>query len=1091
MNAIIRAAVNHSRVVLLVLLVLLIAGTQSYISIPKEAEPDVSIPIIYTRVHLEGISAEDAETSIVRPLEQELKSIEGTKKIEGQAYESGGSVTLTFDAGFDSDVALEDVRQAVDRAKSKLPSQADDPITSEVNLSKFPVLVISLAGDIPERGLNTIAENLKSELEGLPQLLEVNIKGKRDEQVEIIVDPLILESYGLTEVDLLNALPRNNRLVTAGTIDTGSGRFPIKVPGTIENAQELYDLPIKVQNGRIVRFSDIADVRRIYKDPNSIARVGAQSAVTLELVKRSGTNLIDTIDGAKAIVETQQLKWPSGLKVTYYGDKSTGVRDMLTDLQNNVTSAVLLVLIVVIAAMGVRSALLVAVAVPGSFVIGILVISMLGLTINMVVLFSLIMAVGMLVDGAIVVGEFADRRLQEGHSKKEAYTEAAQRMAWPIISSTATTLAAFSPLLWFPGIPGQFMVYLPITLIATLSASLLMALIFVPTIGGLVGGAARVSEQTRTNLALAEHGDLNKIRGFVRRYISVVRWATSYPLFTVILVGALMYSIFMVYGVFNRGTEFFPTIEPERAQLAVRARGDMSIRERDDIVRRVEQLVVGVPEVSTVYSTTIAGQDRQSAPDMIGKVEMEFAPWYTRDRKAAQVIEALRAEASEIPGVIVEVQEEAAGPGGAEKPIQLSFLSAYPDATADAVLKVRQWMDQHGGFTDVEDSLPLPGIEWQISVDREEAGRYGADVALVGSFVQLVTSGLKLSTYRPVDAEDEIDIRVRYPAEYRSIGTIQNMRVPTKNGYVSIGQFVKFEPSQEVPTVDRLDGKRAYRLKAAAKPLEGESYTNLGQLASSRLGEMQDLAQSLNIDPRVEVRFEGQDEDQKDAQAFLSKAMGVALALMTGILVAQFNSFYQTFVVLLAVILSIGGVLLGLLAIGEAFAILMCGIGTVALAGIVVNNNIVLIDTFNEQRGKCNSVQEAIIRTAAMRLRPVLLTSITTVLGLLPMVLRLNIDLINRGLTYDAPSTQWWVQMSAALAGGMTLSTLLTLILTPALLMAHATHKERKAARRALVRLDPLPGAATAPIDQAPEPDENVDAEASPTPLPEAKPVVL
>lgn len=1038
MNALISTAVDHARTVLMVLVLLLVTGSITYINIPKEADPDVDIPVIYTSASLEGISPQDSDRMLVRPLEKELETIEGVKKVTSVAYEGGANVTLEFDAGFDADGALADVREAVDRVKSDLPAAADDPSVHEINTSMFPQLVIGLGGAVPERTLYTIADQLKDELESIPGVLEAEIIGKREEMIEIIVHPLVLESYNISQADLANAVTRNNELVAAGVLDSGVGRFSLKVPGLIESAEELFNLPLKVIDGRVVRIKDVSEVRRVYKDPDSFARIGGQPSVTIEITKRSGSNIIATIDEAKARIIELQKVWPQALSVSYFGDRSVDIRNMLKDLQNNVLSAVLLVIVVVIAALGVRSAGLVAVAIPGSFVIGMLVIDLLGLTVNIVVLFSLIMAVGMLVDGAIVVTEFADRRMLARVPKAEAYKQAAQRMAWPIIASTATTLAAFMPLLFWPGVMGEFMKYLPITLIATLSASLLMALIFVPTLGALIGKSRPISTDALVNMASAERGNLRKITGFTGRYVRFLAWAIQFPKSMLLLVVSILFAVGVSYAKLGKGTEFFPDVEPTQAVMSLLARGDLAVRERDDILRRVEKEVLGVPEIRTAYARTQVDDS-----DTIATIILEFEDWDKRDRRVDEVLEQLRSLDEVIPGLHLELQKQDAGPGGDQKPIQLAFSSHDPELTMDMVRHARKWMEEQGGYTDIEDSLPLPGLEWNVKVDREEAGRYGADINLVGTFVQLVTAGVELSTYRPDDSNEELDIRVRFPPEQRQLSQLENLRISARNGYVPLGNFASIEPSQKVSVLKRLNGDLVYRLMAAPAPREGEEVVNLGQLANARLAELHESAAHMGLDPRVKIVFEGQDEEQQEAMSFLVNAMLVALFIMAIILVSQFNSFYQALLVLTAVVLSLGGVFIALLITGEAFGIIMSGVGVIALAGIVVNNNIVLIDTFNVMRREGMPVYEAVLRTGAQRLRPVLLTTVTTVLGLMPMVLKMNIDLFGQSISFGAPSTQWWSQLATAIAGGLTFSTVLTLVLTPCLLALSAKKEEK------------------------------------------------
>ena len=496
---IIETAMSRSRTVLMSLGVILIAGIITYIGAPKEAEPDIEIPIIYISMTHDGISPEDSERLLVRPMEQELRAIEGIKEITANAYEGGANVQLEFDAGTNTDVALQEARAKVDIAKGKLPSETEEPTVNEVKLSRFdPMLVLNLAGDLPERTLATIARELKEKIEGVTGVLEVRLVGVREELMEVVVDPLAMESYGLDQTQIFSLVDRNNRLVAAGALHTSEGRFPVKVPGVFETAEDILEMPIKAVGDRVVHFKDVAKVRRTYKDAETYARLNGRPALAIEVVQRTGTNVISTIDAVKALIEEERQFLPPSIEIVASRDKSKDVDSMLTELQNSVIAAVLLVFIVIIGILGFRSAALVGIAVPGSFLLGILAISAAGISINMMVLYALIMAVGMLVDGAIVVTELADRRMAEGETRRIAYSAAARRMSWPIIASTCTTLAAFVPLAFWPGMAGEFMKYLPITLIAVLSASLLMALLFVPTLGSMIGKTGALDEKNHS-----------------------------------------------------------------------------------------------------------------------------------------------------------------------------------------------------------------------------------------------------------------------------------------------------------------------------------------------------------------------------------------------------------------------------------------------------------------------------------------------------------------------------------------------------------------------------------------------------------------
>ncbi|WP_135076986.1 efflux RND transporter permease subunit [Terasakiella sp. SH-1] len=1030
----IEAALGHSRTVILTLLLILITGSVAYNTIPKESDPDINIPIIYVVASHDGISPEDAERLILRPLEQELRTIEGVKEMRSTGYEGGGNVTLEFEAGFDADKALDDVREKVDLAKSELPDETEDPTVHEVNFSLFPVLVVTIAGEVPERTLVKLARDLQDAIEAIPTVLEAEIAGDRDEIVEIIIDPARVELYGLTPAQAMNMVTSSNKLVAAGSQDTGKGRFAVKVPGLYESVFDIKAQPLKVDGDAVVKLGDIADVRRTFVDATSFARVNGKPAIALEVSKRTGENIIETIERVRRVVDLEHSLWPQALQeniqVSYSQDRSNQIRTMLADLQNNVLSAILLVMVVVVAALGLRTAGLVGIAIPGSFLTGILVISALDMTMNIVVLFSLILAVGMLVDGAVVVTEYADRKMIEGLHRRKAYGLAAQRMAWPITASTATTLAAFLPLLFWPGIVGEFMKFLPITLIATLSASLLMALVFVPTLGSLFGKASQAVPDL-SEIAPDKETDLSKLSGLTGRYVHLLQKALRHP--AKILGGAVAVLVLVqvVYGNFGKGVEFFPEVEPENAKVNVRARGNLSVWEQKEIVELVEARILPMTEFKTVYTRIGKEQNSEEAEDIIGSVSLEFKDWQDR-RPANEILADIAKRTADIPGIEIDFRKQEEGPPTG-KPVNIQLSSRYTDLLPAAIATIRTGLEQMDGMMNFEDSRPLPGIDWELKVDRAQAAKFGADIGLVGNFIQMTTTGLKLGEYRPDDTDDEVEIRARFPIADRTIDQLEDIRINSEAGSVPISTFVQTTAEPRVGNVNRVDGFRVMAVKADVLP---------GVNVDAKLKEIKDWLKTQKIDPRIKVEFKGEDEEQRKAEAFLSKAFGVALFIMAIILVTQFNSFYSAFLILSAVIMSTIGVFIGLLITGQPFGIVMGGIGVIALAGIVVNNNIVLIDTFDRLKHETGTVFDAIVLTGAQRMRPVLLTTVTTMLGLLPMVMQLNIDFFTREISSGAPSTQWWVQLSTAIVFGLGFATILTLVVTPCALMVRANVQE-------------------------------------------------
>ncbi|MBT7978722.1 MAG: efflux RND transporter permease subunit [Rhodospirillaceae bacterium] len=1039
MNNIIAAAVHHSRSVLSILVLVLIAGLVSYLTIPKESKPDINIPIVYVSMHHDGISPEDAERLLVRPMEQELRSIEGIKEMRSRAETSNASVLLEFDAGFDVDLAMREVRQAIDLVKPDLPDETDEPTAHEVNVGLFPVLVVTLAGDVPERTLLRLARNLQDELEAMPGVLEADIAGERKEMLEVLVDPVRLETYNISQEELVLAVTRNNQLIAAGAMDTGKGRFAIKVPGLFETAKDVLDLPIKAVGDGVITLADITTVRRTFRDATSYARINGQPGVTLEIKKRLGENVIETIDQVRALVNERAKSWPVGVQVNFIQDESRNIRRMLDDLQNNVLSAILLVMIVVVAALGLRTAGLVGLAIPASFLFGILVLDAMGLTVNIVVLFALILAVGMLVDGAIVVTEYADRKLAEGLHRKEAYILAAQRMAWPIIASTATTLAAFMPLIFWPGVVGEFMKFLPITLVMTLSGSLLMALIFVPTLGGLIGKAGSANKEVLAALAVSEGGDVRQLPGMTGLYARTLWFLIRRPILVLLAAIVILVGVQTAYWSQGKGVEFFPNVEPEQSLIHVHARGNMSTKEKDVLVREVEAQLMTLPGIRTIYARTggsARGEDQ--AQDVIGTIFVEFADWDKRPT-SAQLMADVRQRTAHLAGVWVEPREPDVGPPTG-KDIQIEFRSRFPEKLEPLVARFREKLEAIDGLLDVEDSRALPGIEWQIQVDRAQAGRFNADILTVGKVVQLVTNGIKVGEYRPDDADEEVEIRIRFPDQYRNIDQLDLLRVQTSHGQVPISNFVDRSPQQRSGLLRRSDGQRVIKVQASVAE---------GLLPDNKVKEIRAWMAENTFDREVDIRFRGADRDQKEAAEFLKKAFGVALFVMAIILITQFNSFYHALLILTAVIMSTVGVMAGLIITGQSFGIVMTGIGVIALAGIVVNNNIVLIDTYARLVKSGMDPMEAVVRTGTQRLRPVMLTTITTIFGLLPMVFQTNIDFFTRDIAVGAPSTQWWVQLSTAVAFGLSFATILTLFVTPSLLALGARTSAYFARRRA------------------------------------------
>jgi multidrug efflux pump len=1007
---IVETAIANARLTISVLLFLMLAGTLAYVSIPKEAEPDIQIPILYVSMSYSGISPEDSERLLLRPMETSLKSITGIKKMTSTAYQGGGNVLIEFQAGADLKKALDDVRNKVDLARPELPDGADEPTVNEVNLSEFPILVITLSGDVPERVLAKVGRELRDRIEELPPVLNADLQGVRDDLVEVVIDPGKLATYGLRPDILIAGFAAGNQLVAAGSLQGAEGRYAIKVPSLLETIEDVANLPVVSTGTATVRVRDIADIRPTLKEPDTVTRLNGEPAIAIEVSKRTGANLIETVDQVKAVTEEFKKLLPEGTVVSFSQDKSKDIRQLLFDLQNSVLTAVILVFIVILYALSVRASLLIGLAIPASFLMGMLLLSLWGYTVNIVVLFSLILAVGMLVDDAIIVTEFAERRMSEGMEKRQAFAMASHRMTGPVVAATMTRIAAFSPLLFWPGIVGEFMKYMPITLIVTLSASLLYALIFVPTLGALIAKPFKHPP---------EHKD--------GAYMWLVGKAVRHPWIMLTLAISVLGAVPYAYVHYGKGVIFFPDVEPDFGLLYVKARGNLSIAEKDALVAQAEKRMLGWPGVETVYTRTGSGggAGNDVDADVIGTIQYEFVDW--RERQNANAILAdLRKAMVGIPGVDIQVSVPEAGPPTG-KAIQIQLSADDPTYLNKVAQEVAAKLATVPDVIDISNGLPPPGVDWELQVDRAAAARYGIAPSTVGGMVQLVTSGLKLSDYRPAGADDAVDIVLRLPVDQRTISALDQLRIQTAEGSVPISNFVTRKAAPTTGTLTRLDGARTVTVQAGIRE---------GVQADAIYAQVTAALDAAKLDQYgVRWKLAGEDAEQAEAGAFLSKAFGAAIFLIFIVLLAQFNNFTSVWLVLSAVIMSTIGVLLGLIIMAQPFTMVMTGIGIIALAGVVVNNNIVLIDTYDTLRREGRPKIEAILQTCRERARPVVLTALTAILGVLPIAFGLNMELLNHEVTIGAPSTQWWIALSSAIVFGLAFATVLTLIVIPSMLM--------------------------------------------------------
>ncbi|MDA9187997.1 efflux RND transporter permease subunit [Gammaproteobacteria bacterium] len=1022
-------AVSRSRTTLSIFVAIMLTGFGSYLSIPVELNPDVEVPIIITTIIHEGISPEDAERLLAKPTEVELKSLDGITQISSFSSENAATIITEFDISFESKTALSDVREAVNRAKARFPANTEEPLMQEVSAAGLPVVQIAVGGQgVPERVLLRVAEQLQREIEILPQILEAVMVGNREELLEAEIDPGKLETYGIPNSAIVSTVMNNNRLIPAGQVDTGQGSFSVKVPGLIENAEDLFNLPLASTDLGVLTVADIAEVRRTFKDATRYSYSNGSASISLNVNKRKGANLVESMEQIDAVVERIRPTLPPSVTLSYINNTAPLVLEQNLGLQGNMATAMVLVLIVVIASVGVRSGLIVTLAVPFSFFFAFIIISLLGFTYNFMVIFGLLLGLGMLIDGAIVMVEYADRKMAEGLNSLEAYRAAVDRMFWPIMASTATTLAAFLPIMFWPGVSGQFMSYLPITVFAVLIGSLFYALLFAPTIGALIGQGSAAAK------AFAKGGsDDGRVvaTGITRLYEKSLKVAVKLPITVSLLSIVTLVTIVWAYGRYGKGVEFFTGVEPSQTQIQVFARGNYSPAELRDVMLSVQERIYEVGYFKGIVMQSGTGQqlggDQQTAPDLIGYIFVEMVDRRERELDGFEVENRYRQAIANLPGARAEVVSLEQGPPvGKEIQIELSGEELEP-LFAEAA-RIRNFLENDmTGLIDIDDTAPVPGIEWEIKVDRARAAMMGASMAEIGTAIQLMTNGVFMGDYRPNDSEEEVDIRIRYPAEYRGIEQMDTIRIATANGPVPISSFVTRVAKPAVSSIQRVDGARVVYVRANPAP---------GIVASNKLTEIDAWLEENPPQRGVTAVFRGANEEQANSAAFLGKAFSLAMALMAILLVTQFNSYYQAFIILSSVLLSTAGVLLGLLTTGQTFSVILTGIGIVALSGIIVNNNIVLIDTFNYLKAKHGdwTLEEIIVQTGVQRLRPVFLTTFTTGFGLLPLAMHVSVDLINAEIEVGGPITSQWVSLASAIVFGLSFATILTLIVTPAML---------------------------------------------------------
>jgi multidrug efflux pump len=1008
-------ALKHRLSVFVLMFIMILTGFYSYLKLPKEAAPDITIPYIIISTPYFGVSPDDMENLVTNIIERELKTLNDVEEIRSTSYESYSVITVEFIAGTDIDQALQKVRDKVDLAKPDLPQDAEDPVISEINFSDMPIMIINISGKMGLVGLKIIAEELEDLVETVPGVIEASITGGLTREVQVNLDPQRLQFYNLGVVDVIDAVRDEHLDTPGGSIDIGNTKFLVRIPGEFAIPEKMKDIVVKVENNRPVYLRDLAEVVYSFKEKDSISRLNGEETVSISIQKRSGENLLNISDRVKELVEGQTAKLPPGVTITITGDQSTEIRMMVNELENNIISGLILVVLVLFLVMGLRNAFLVGIAIPMSMLVSFLVLKLMGQTMNMVVLFSLILAVGMLVDNAIVIVENIFRHNQEGMGLWESALKGTEEVGIAVTASTLTTVCAFAPMVRWPGIVGEFMSFLPITLIITLSCSLFVALVFNPTV---CSRFLRASRTVRTIEAKEE-----KLGPVLRNYLRLLRLAMRRPFLTFATALSMLALIIVVYAFFGHGTEFFPKSDPNMIFVDVNAPTGTNLETSDKFVKQIEDAVSGLPDIENCVANVGhqgsdffafgGGSTHQSRVmvDMLDREDRSQSSWLT--------LEQLREGIAHITGADIKVDAEEQGPPTGP-PINIEISGEDFPMLGKLAKAVRREIGKIDGIVDIDDDYDAGRPELRVTVDREKAALLGLNTREIAFTIRTAINGTEVAKYRV--GEDEYDITVRFAEDKRSsIEDLQNINVFYEGEQIPLANLASIEIAAGSGTILHKDQKRMVTVSADVE----------GRNANAALQECKQLLQNFELPSGYMVEFTGQDEEQEESATFLFEAFILALFLISMVLISQFNSLVLPFIIMCSVLLSMIGVLVGLMVTGTPFGIIMTGMGVISLAGVVVNNAIVLIDYIQKLQVRGFEKSQALIQAGLVRFRPVMLTAITTILGLLPLTTGIGFDFKSFKWQMGGDSSQWWGPMGVAVIFGLAFATLLTLVIVP------------------------------------------------------------
>lgn len=1027
-------ALKRPAAVLALLVFLVVAGVYSYVVLPRESFPDITIPYVFVTTTYEGVAPEDMEKLITIPIERKIKGISDLEEIRSTSAEGISTVAVKFLPGVDIDDALQKVRDKVDQAKQDLPQDLkDDPVIQEVNFSDIPVIRVVLSGPFSLRRLQNFAEDLEDRIESIPGVLDARMTGGLDREIHVEFDLDRVGAYNVPFSSLISAVTRSNVNMPSGSMDIGEGKYLVRVPEDFKHPSEIFSIVAFVRDGKPVYLRDVAFINDSHKDPLTRSRINGERSVTLAIQKRSGENILRVTDEVKRIVEEMRPLFPPALKIDLTSDMSHDVRLMVSDLENNIISGLILVLAVIFAFIGTQSAVFISLAIPYSMLMTFTVLQGFDITLNMVVLFSLVLALGMLVDNGIVIVENIYRHMQQGKTREEAARVATDQVAWPVITSTLTTLGAFAPILFWPGIMGEFMFFLPQTVIIVLTASLFVALVINPVLS---------SRYQKVQAAVQDNPSREKEPWVKRAYLRFLSWALDHRLIVVLTGVLLLFFSVAGFALFGKGSEFFPDTEPRRAYVHLKAPVGTNLDTSDRLVGQVEKVVSEYPDIRYVISNigSFGGDpfEQGGTGTHINRVALDFKDFHERSRPSSEIVKEIRERLLRtIKGAEVQVEKEKEGPPTGP-PVNIEITGEDLLLLGDLAHRLRERIKDIPGLVDLKDNFVKGKPEIRVRIDKEKAALLNLDAYTIAYTVKAAINGVKVGVYR--EGKEEYDILARLPEkDRRSVENLQRITVSGPKGEpVPLTTVAEVSLTTGVGAIQRLDQKRVVTVSGDVA----------GRLANDVIKEIdQRLKQDFAWPRGYEYRFTGEQREQEKAQAFLSKAFVSALFIILMILLAQFNSFTTPVIILSSVVLSLIGVFFGLLVTGTAFGIIMTGIGVISLAGVVVNNAIVLIDYYHQLLARGVACRDALLQAGLTRFRPVMLTAITTLLGLLPMATGVSFDFKKFGWDIGSESSQWWGPMAVAVIFGLGVATLLTLVVVPVLCSLEFSLKHRSACK--------------------------------------------